>query len=157
MPIRLQSSAFQSGGDIPVQYTCEGLNVSPPLQWDGIPDGTESLVLISDSPNGANRDFAHWVIFNVPPSVMQLPEDVKPIANLPQGGIHGANTYGNPRYEGPCPQGGPGDRFFFRVFALDTTLNLPPGSSYEQVQAAMANHILDRGELMGRSAAHPNR
>jgi Raf kinase inhibitor-like YbhB/YbcL family protein len=147
MNLRLSSSAFESGGDIPMKYTCDGNDVSPPLEWNGAPDGTQSFVLICDDPDAPRGTWSHWVIYNIPPNVSQLPEGAKA-----PGAAEGRNDFGNTGYGGPCPPRGPAHRYYFRLYALDTTLDLPPGATRQQALDRIQNHIVAQAELMGRYA-----
>jgi Raf kinase inhibitor-like YbhB/YbcL family protein len=147
MKIELTSSVFRNGR-IPSHYTCDGDDVSPPLAWNNIPPGTKSLALIADDPDAPNKTWVHWVIFNIPPFVDGLPEDVRHDGLLPNGACQGRNDFGRIGYGGPCPPSGT-HRYFFKLFALDTLLDLEPGSSKDEVLEAMQGHILGQSELMG--------
>lgn len=149
----LRSPAFHHEGTIPSKYTCDGENISPPLAIDGFPEGTVSLVLIMDDhdvPASVHPDgvWDHWVVFNIPPSLARIPEDTQP------QGVAGINTRGFTTYSGPCPPNGE-HRYLFKVYALDTTLNLPAGSSKQAVLDAMQGHILEGTTLMGRYKRTP--
>ncbi len=139
----LSSSAFSQGGSIPPRYTCDGEDVSPPLSIAGVPEGTRSLVLIMDDPDAPMGTWDHWVVFNIPPTVREIPEGTEP------EGTPGRNSWGRTGYGGPCPPDRE-HRYFFRLYALDTTLNLPEEASKEEVLQAMEGHILAQTELMGR-------
>jgi len=145
--MRLISSAFEQGGKIPSKYTCDGPNVSPPLRIEGIPGGTKSLVLIMDDPDvpkSIRQDgmWDHWVVYDIPPDLQEIPEGQEP------PGTHGKGTGGNSNYFGPCPPDRE-HRYFFKLYALDTLLKLPAGSTKAQVERAMQGHILEKAELMG--------
>lgn len=148
MPLTLSSSVLEPGGQIPLSYTCESHNLSPDLAWESVPEGTQSIALIFDDPDAPNRVFAHWVVYNIPPEVTGYPESVQQVSNIPQGGMHGRNTFGNDHYDGPCPPPGPEHRYYFRLFALDMVLALSPGATREQLIAAMQDHIIEQVELM---------
>lgn len=139
----VSSSAFTEGQEIPVKYTCDGENLSVPLAWSGIPQGTQTLALISDDPDAPGRVYVHWVLYDLPADLSGLEEGVADI------GTPGENSSGNLSYNGPCPPTGPAHRYFFKLYALDTALNLQAGASKEQVQEAMQGHILAEGQLMG--------
>ena len=144
MAIDVRSTAFEEGGAIPPRYTCDGLDVSPPLQWSAVPDGTRSLALISDDPDASSGTFVHWVIYNLPPDTRRLPEDVPNRERLPSGAVQGVNGAGTVGYTGPCPPSGT-HRYFFKVYALDSELD--PGE--EDLPKAMEDHVLAEGRLMG--------
>jgi Raf kinase inhibitor-like YbhB/YbcL family protein len=144
MAIDVTSTAFEEGGAIPARYTCDGLNISPPLQWSSVPDGTRSLALISDDPDAPSGTFVHWVIYNLPPDTRRLPEDVPNRETLPSGAVQGVNGAGTLGYRGPCPPSGT-HRYFFKVYALDTELD--PGGG--DLVGAMEGHVLAEGRLMG--------
>ncbi len=149
MALNLSSSAFQSNASIPSHYTCDGENVSPPLIWAGVPEGAQSLVLIMDDPDVSKNILAsgmwdHWVLFNIPTTVVSLPENAKDFS----GAIQGKNSGGTLGYTGPCPPDRQ-HRYFFKLYTLDTTLNLPEGATKAEVQAASQGHILDQAELIG--------
>lgn len=146
--MELVSSAFEENGIIPTKYTCNGANISPPLRWEHIPSGTKSLALIVDDPDAPGRTFVHWVVYNLPPTIHQLSEQVPARETLPSVGVQGRNDFGNLGYGGPCPPSGR-HRYFFQLYALDQKLNLAAGASKSQVVAAMDGHILDKTELVG--------
>ncbi len=144
----LRSPAFNHEGTIPSKYTCDGDNVSPPLAIDGVPVGTVSLVLIMDDhdvPVSVRPDgvWDHWVVFNIPPDVSRIPE-----AGQPEG-VPGHNTRDSLTYGGPCPPDG-AHRYLFKVYALDSMLDLPEGSTKQAVLDAMQGHVLESTTLMGR-------
>ncbi|RLE00677.1 MAG: YbhB/YbcL family Raf kinase inhibitor-like protein [Candidatus Aminicenantes bacterium] len=149
MSLVLKSAAFSEGGWIPEKYTCDGDNVSPPLEWSGLPAGTASLALICDDPDAPMGTWVHWVVFNIPPETDGLPENVPPERELKQGGLQGINDFRKIGYGGPCPPGGT-HRYFFKLYALDCRLDLPAGITKAQLMAAMEGHILDQAVLMGR-------
>jgi hypothetical protein len=147
--LSVSSSAFQEGEKIPVRYTCEGEDVSPPLNWSQPPAGTQSLVLIVDDPDAPRGVFTHWVLYNVLPETRELPEAVPAQAELPDGALQGKNGFGTPGYRGPCPPPGTQHRYQFKLYALDRLLDLGPGASKQQVVDAMQEHILVQGQLTG--------
>lgn len=147
-PLSLTSPAFPAGGEIPRKYTCDGDDVSPPLEWGAPPPGTRSLALIMDDPDAPVGTWDHWLVYNLPADVRGLAEGVVVDSKTGAMGRHGKNSWGNLGYGGPCPPGGQ-HRYFFRVYALDTMLDLATGANKAQLLAAMAGHVLAQGELMG--------
>jgi Raf kinase inhibitor-like YbhB/YbcL family protein len=150
MTIELTSPAFKEGEPIPQQYTDDGKNVSPPLQWSGVPQGTRSLVLIADDPDAPRGVWVHWVVFNLPPDTHELAEAQPAEATLPGGARQGKNDFGNLGYGGPAPPRGKPHRYFFKLYALDTSLDLPAGATKDQVVAAAKGHVLAEGQFMGK-------
>ena len=142
--MNLTSSAFANGQPIPVKYSCKGADVSPVLAWDQAPAGTQSFALIMDDPDAPMGTWDHWVLFNIPPQTLSLPEDFQPAAPV----IVGRNSSGQSRYGGPCPPSGT-HRYFFRLYALDSTLSLSSKASKGDVLSAMQGHVLGMAELMG--------
>lgn len=149
MSFSLQSPSFSSGGEIPKKFTCEGADVSPALQWGEPPAKTQSLALIADDPDAPVGTWTHWVAYDLPASVRQLPEGVAKQAAMPGGGAQGVNDFGKTGYGGPCPPPGKPHRYFFKLYALDAKLNLKPGASKQQVERAIEGHTLGKAELMG--------
>ena len=148
--MKLQSSAFADGADIPSRYTCHGLDVSPPLTWEDLPSGTRSLALIVEDPDAPGKIWTHWVIFDVPPEPARLNEHVPTSRTLSNGARQGLNDFGHIGYGGPCPPSGT-HRYFFKLYALNTAIALSPGVTKEQLLKAMTGHVLGEGELMGRA------
>lgn len=144
MPLIISSSIFSEGGDIPLRYTCDGDDLSPPIAWSGIPVEAQSLVVIVDDPDAPIGTFVHWVLYDLPPNTKSLPEGVKGL------GTEGLNDFRNLGYRGPCPPKGPAHRYFFKIYALDEPLNLEPGAKKGDVEEAMRGHILAEGQLMGK-------
>lgn len=149
LTMNLESSVFAAGGLIPVQYTCDGQDISLPLHWNAPPEGTQSFVLICDDPDAPLRTFVHWVVYNLPLEIRALPEGAPLEPTLQGGGIQGTNDFRKIGYGGPCPPRG-AHRYFFRLYALDSQLTLQPGARKNQVIKAMEGCILASGELMGR-------
>ena len=147
--MELISSAFNESGMIPGKYTCDGADVSPPLKWGSLPDGTKSLVLICDDPDAPVGTWVHWVYYDIPVHTKDLPENVAPDERPAPGGIQGINDFRRIGYGGPCPPGGT-HRYFFKLYALDTLLNLSPGATKSQIVKAMENHVVDHVQLMGK-------
>ncbi len=152
MPFELKSRAFESGEMIPVRYTCDGEDVSPPLEWSAPPEDTESLVLLCDDPDAPVGTWSHWVLYNIPAEFRLLREHVPPEEVLPWGGVQGRNDFGRVGYGGPCPPRGPAHRYFFRLIALDKPVTLSPGATRQEVLRHIRGHILAETELMGRYA-----
>lgn len=147
-PFELTSTAFVQGSPIPQQYTCDGEDISPPLEWSDPPAGTHSFALIADDPDAPVGTWVHWVLYNLPADSHALPEAIPPDTELPDGSRHGQNSWQRPGYGGPCPPGGT-HRYFFKLYALDTALDLAPGASSTQLLQAMEGHILAQTEVMG--------
>ena len=149
MALQITSSAFSEGGMIPERYTCDGTDVSPDLAWTGIPEGTRSLALICDDPDAPVGTWVHWVLFNIPAGEKGIRTEVAPEATLSNGAKHGINDFRRLGYGGPCPPGGT-HRYYFKLYALDTKLNLDIGATKAQLEDAMESHILAEGQLMGK-------
>jgi len=147
--IELTSSAFQNGGAIPVRYTCEGENLSPPLAWSALPNGATSVALICDDPDAPAGTWVHWVLYNLPATATELREKVAPAAALPNGARQGTNSFQKIGYGGPCPPPGKAHRYFFKLYALDSELGLKSAPTKEELVQAMEHHILGEGQLMG--------
>ncbi|MGB9847598.1 MAG: YbhB/YbcL family Raf kinase inhibitor-like protein [Minisyncoccia bacterium] len=142
-PMKITSQAFQNNELIPKRYTCDGENINPPLYFEEIPEGTESLVLIVDDPDAPRGTFLHWLVFNIPPQTKLIEEN-----SLPAGAQLGKNDFGQLKYGGPCPPYGT-HRYLFKIFALDKKIDLKEGASLSEVLSAMRNHILADSELIG--------
>jgi Raf kinase inhibitor-like YbhB/YbcL family protein len=149
MKIDVTSTAFQEGQPIPAQYTADGKDVSPPLSWGGVPAGTRSLALLCEDPDAPRGTWSHWVLFNLPADAGGLPEGVPPEAKLSNGATQGTNDFRKVGYGGPSPPPGKPHRYFFKLYALDTTLSLPPSTTRQQLQGAAQGHVLGEGQLMG--------
>lgn len=146
--MKLQSPAFHDREIIPSLYTCEGKNIIPPLDISGVPPEAKSLVLIMDDPDvpkslRPDGMYDHWVVFNIPPSVHKIHE------GSPPPGVHGKSTHGKNQYTGPCPPDRE-HRYFFKLYALDTLLDLPQGATKKEVEHALRGHILAECQLLGR-------
>jgi len=142
MEMIITSPSFQEGEAIPVHFSCDGNNNSPELAWSGVPDGTASLALIFDDPDAPIGTWVHWVLFNLPPDSTGLAEGATGI------GVDGQNSWTTTGYGGPCPPGGT-HRYFFKLYALDTVLELEAGATVDALEAAMEGRILGQAELMG--------
>ncbi|HYU91516.1 MAG TPA: YbhB/YbcL family Raf kinase inhibitor-like protein [Gemmatimonadales bacterium] len=153
MAFTLTSTAFRDGAAIPVKHTCDGLDVSPPLAWSGAPAGTRSFALIADDPDAPAGSWVHWVVYNLPAAVAELPENVAKVEALDLGGARqGRNDFRRPGYGGPCPPPGPAHRYFFTLYALDTPLTLKAGAQRKDVETAMEGHVLGSAQLMAKYA-----
>jgi Raf kinase inhibitor-like YbhB/YbcL family protein len=149
MAITITSTAFSEGSMIPQNYACDGEDISPPLAWSGVPDGTKSLALICDDPDAPMGIWVHWVLFNIPAHIMELPANIPPEKIIQNGAKHGINDFRKFGYGGPCPPGGT-HRYYFKLYALDTEINVEAGINKAQLLQAMEGHILAEGQLMGR-------
>ena len=143
--IKITSSAFQQGGNIPSKFTCDESDTSPALQIIGIPSNAKTLVLIADDPDAPGGLFTHWLVWNIPAQTNSIAEGSAP------NGVHGTNDFGKSGYKGPCPPPGT-HRYSFKIFALDRELDLRSGAKRSQVDAAMKGHVIGQGELVGRYA-----
>jgi Raf kinase inhibitor-like YbhB/YbcL family protein len=151
-PVSFQVStpAFPSEGTIPKQYTCDGADGSPALSWSGAPADTKSFALIADDPDAPAGTWTHWVIWNIPPTQHQLAAGISKDPRLPNGIRQGVNDFHKPGYNGPCPPPGNPHRYYFKLFALDSDLQLRPGADRKELEYAMKPHIVAKAELMGR-------
>ena len=147
--MKLSSSAFASGGAIPVKYTCEGENSSPPLAWSGVPQGTKSIALVCDDPDAPGGTWVHWVLYDLPPTTNELTEKLAPTPSLPNSGKQGTNSFEKIGYGGPCPPPGKGHHYLFKLYALDSTIALKPGATKVELLGAMEHHVLGEGRLVG--------
>lgn len=150
--MNLSSMTIRQGENIPQQHTCDGPDRSPPLEWMGVPDRVTTFALICEDPDAPSGTFDHWVIFNLPGEMRQLQAGIAPVDTLPNGARQGKNGFGTNGYRGPCPPRGAPHRYTFRLYALDTRLDVPPGATKAEVLAAMQGHIMGQAELMGRYA-----
>lgn len=148
--LRVESTAFAETETIPVRYTCDGDDVSPPLSWSEPPAGAQSLVLIGDDPDAPMRTWDHWVLFDIPTGTRSLPEGIPPDPIVPGIGTHGSNSWRRLGYGGPCPPPGEPHRYYYTIYALDASLDLEPGSTRKDIEEAMQGHVLAEGKLMGR-------
>lgn len=148
MPLEVTSTAFREETTIPKQFTGDGADRSPPLRWSEPPPGTKSFVLICDDPDAPRGTWVHWVLFNLPPSARELEEGVPTKPTLDNGAKQGKNDFGNIGYGGPAPPKGKAHRYFFKLYALDATLDLSPGATKDQLLDAMKGHALAEGHLM---------
>ncbi|MBW2147646.1 MAG: YbhB/YbcL family Raf kinase inhibitor-like protein [Deltaproteobacteria bacterium] len=149
MGFELKSRAFSSSGAIPAKYTCDGADLSPPLEWTGAPEGVETFALIADDPDAPVGTWVHWVLFNIPGIANSLPEGVPAEERLEGGAIQGINGFRRIGYGGPCPPPGKPHRYFFKLYALSKKLDLPPGVAKKNLLKSMEGSILGQAELMG--------
>ncbi len=148
-PFKITSSAFQSDGAIPKKYSCDGQDISPPLAWSGTPAGTKSFALIMDDPDARPDTWVHWVLYDLPASAHDLPENVPKQKELASGARNGVNGEPKIGYEGPCPPPGPVHNYHFKLYALDAKLGLAAGATKADVEKAMKGHILGEAEFVG--------
>ena len=150
MALELNSPAFEEGQDIPSEYTCQGADLSPALSWNGAPAQTKSYVLIMDDPDAPVGTWVHWVVYDIPDNTLGLEHGIPKAPVLPNGAKQGISSFRSVGYGGPCPPPGPKHRYFFKVYALDTVLNMPAGKSTKaDVEKAMKGHVLADAQLMG--------
>jgi Raf kinase inhibitor-like YbhB/YbcL family protein len=147
--MKLASTAIRPGQPIPAIHSCQGEDRSPQLAWSDIPVDTRSFALIADDPDAPRGTYVHWVLYNLPADAIELSAGVPRVPELPSGARQGVNDSGEVGYRGPCPPPGTPHRYFFRLYALDCALNLPPGSGRPDLDQAIAGHILAETSLMG--------
>lgn len=141
--MRITSTAFQNNESIPSEYTCDGKNCNPPLVFSEVPKNTQSLVLIVEDPDAPSKVFVHWLVYNIPPTTSQILKN-----QVPANSMLGMTDIGKSEYVGPCPPNGT-HRYFFKLFALDSVLDLAKGASKEEVEEAMKEHVIESAELVG--------
>ena len=147
--MRLSSPVVQQGSEIPAHYTSDGENISPELSWQDVPDKTQSFVLIVHDPDAPPPGgFTHWVLYNIPATTSRIRENIPQDEQIAGMGLQGKNDSGKIGYIGPAPPSGT-HRYFFRLFAIDTMLDLVPGATHKEISAAIKGHILAQSELMG--------
>jgi Raf kinase inhibitor-like YbhB/YbcL family protein len=149
MSFAVKSTAFTSGGEIPRKYTCSGSDVSPPLSWSDAPPRTVALALIADDPDAPAGTWTHWILWNLPVQPGGLAEGVPAKEMLDNSARQGRNDFDRIGYGGPCPPPGRPHRYFFRLFALDSSLELKAGAARTELQSAMKGHVLGQAEWMG--------
>ena len=150
MTMTISSPSFTNGGNIATKFTCDGADVSPQLKWTDPPAATKSFALLSDDPDAPVGNWNHWTLWNLPAEAHDLPEGISKDAHLPDGSHQGLNDFRKPGYNGPCPPPGKPHRYYFKIFALDSKLELSPKASKKELEAAMKGHILAQAEWMGR-------
>jgi Raf kinase inhibitor-like YbhB/YbcL family protein len=153
MALTLSSSAFQANTTIPKEFTCDGVDDSPPLSWQDAPKGTKSFALIMDDPDAPPGTWIHWILFNIPGNAESLNRGIEKKDSLGNGARHGlvwgVKDFSRVGYYGPCPPPGKPHRYFFKLYALDTMLNLPAKSTKAQLENAMEGHVLGQASLIG--------
>jgi Raf kinase inhibitor-like YbhB/YbcL family protein len=149
MTLELKAPAFSHGSEIPRRFTCSGANVSPALNWSGVTPAAHSLALIADDPDAPAGTWTHWLIWNIPAHHTALLEGVPAKETLESGKCQGTNDFHRIGYGGPCPPPGKAHRYFFRLYALDTALDLKAGAGRQELEHAMKKHILAQAEWMG--------
>ena len=150
MTLKLESPAFVANGNMPSLYTCDGQDISPPLIWSSVPNGTKSFTLIVDDPDAPDpaapkMTWVHWVLYNIPTSAVELSEGVK---ILPAGASEGTTNFNHKGYGGPCPPIGR-HRYIFKLYALDTTLSFSQTPGKDELELVMQGHILAQATLIG--------
>lgn len=141
--MKISSSAFENPGYVPAKYTCDGENISPPLRFLDIPENAKSLVLIVDDPDAPMGTWVHWLLWNIDPKTTKIEENSKPA-----GAVEGTTSFGDQAYGGPCPPSGV-HHYHFKLYALDTTLNLPTLAKKEDLEKTMKGQILASAEIIG--------
>lgn len=151
MAFQLTSPAFEDASPIPVQHTCDGEDVSPPLAWSDDPDGAEAYALTTTDPDAPGGTFTHWVLYDLPGHATELPERVGNAPRLENlgGALQGESDFGETGYGGPCPPAGSSHRYVFTLYALDAATGLDPGASRDELEAAVDGHVLGTAELTG--------
>ncbi len=149
MPLLLTSRAFKDGEMIPSHYTSDGDDVTPPLAWTNVPEGTKCFALICEDPDAASGSFCHWVIYNIPSNITNFPEAFPSLNSLPNGTKQGATDFGGIGYRGPAPPSGI-HRYYFKLYALSSLLDLEPGATKDQLEKKMQRRILGEAQLMGK-------
>lgn len=140
---KLSSAVFQNNGSIPSKYTCDGSDINPQLVIGNVPPGTKSLALIVDDPDAPMGTWVHWVVWNIAPNIKEIKEN-----DTPKGAETGLNDFRKQSYGGPCPPSGT-HRYFFKLYALDTTLNLPAGAKKPDLEKAMKGHVISQTQIIG--------
>ena len=141
--LTLSSPAFEHNGTIPAKYTCDGVNVNPPVLIEHVPAGTKSLALIVDDPDAPAGTWVHWILWNMDPAMKEVKE-----GSVPRGAQQGLNDFRQHEYSGPCPPSGT-HRYFFRLYALDTTLTVPSNATKADLEKSMRGHIIGQAHIIG--------
>lgn len=149
MSLEMKAGAFAYGGGIPRRFTCSGADLSPTLNWSGVSPAAHSLALIAEDPDAPKGTWTHWLMWNIPAYQTDLPEAVPAQETLENGARQGTNDFHRIGYGGPCPPPGKAHRYFFKLFALNTLLDLKPGAGRHELERAMKSHILAQAEWMG--------
>lgn len=145
----IKSPDFKNGEPIPKAFSCEGEDISPKLEWDNAPEGTKSFALICDDPDAPMGTWVHWVIYNIPKDSRFLEKNIPKKPKLENGALQGKNSWPRTGYNGPCPPPGKAHRYYFKLYALDTILNLKENATKEELLSAMKGHILQEAQTMG--------
>lgn len=143
LKMKIKSPVFENNSHIPSKYTCDGENTNPPLLFSEIPENAKSLVFIVNDPDAPSKTWVHWIVFNIHPTTLSIEED-----SVPNGAQFGQNDFGRTDYGGPCPPSGV-HRYFFKLYALDSELDLKSEATKQEVINAMKRHILAQSELIG--------
>jgi Raf kinase inhibitor-like YbhB/YbcL family protein len=149
MTIQIRSTAFSDGQPIPQKYTCDGEDVSPSLSWDSAPNGTKSFSLICDDPDAPSGTWVHWVIYDLSSTTRELPEAISANEEVLNGAKQGRNDFSRIGYGGPCPPKGNPHRYYFKLYALDSVLNLKAGATKADLENAMKGHVVGEGKVIG--------
>lgn len=147
MSLIIESDVLKEGELIPAKFTCDGENVSPRLKWMNAPEATKTFALILEDPDAPSKTWSHWVLYNLPANQTGLKERVQNVKRFHNGAIHGVNDFNVYGYAGPCPPSGT-HHYIFRLYALDSEVNLEPGVTRNQLIDAMEGHILEKAEIM---------
>tara|TARA_R110002124_G_scaffold233406_1_gene398692 strand:- start:60374 stop:60865 length:492 start_codon:yes stop_codon:yes gene_type:complete len=148
--MKLTSTAFEDGGNLPVKYSCDHDNISPALAWSHVPEGVKSFAIIADDPDAPAHIFVHWIMYNIPADLRNLPEHIPDKEKLKNGALQGRNDFRKIGYGGPCPPEGHGPHHYhFKLYALDIMLDLEAGVSKEKLEIAIKGHVLDWTQLIG--------
>jgi Raf kinase inhibitor-like YbhB/YbcL family protein len=150
MSFQIASASFSPGANIPKKFTCDGPDSSPQLSWKDAPAQTQTFALIADDPDAPVGTWVHWVLYNLPATSKELPEGVEKQEQLSSGAVQGRNDFRKIGYGGPCPPRGNPHRYYFKLYALDSKLNLKAGATKAEVESAMKGHILGQTEIIGR-------
>ena len=142
--MKISSSAFASNEPIPSKYTCDGLNINPPLQVSEVPGNAKSLALIVEDPDASPGVFIHWILWNINPGISNIEEN-----SVPPGCMEGVSSFGRIGYGGPCPPSGTKHRYFFKIFALDSLLDLNPDTKARELKNIIEDHIIEIAEFIG--------
>lgn len=149
MAFRITSRAFKEGEMIPIHNTCDGEDISPPLDWAEAPPGTKSFAIICDDPDAPDGSFCHWVIYNIPPNMVNFTEAFPTFNSLPNGIKQGTNDFGTIGYRGPAPPSGV-HRYYFKLYALSAVLDLEAGATKVQLEKMIQRRIVGEAQLMGK-------
>jgi Raf kinase inhibitor-like YbhB/YbcL family protein len=149
--LQVASASFKEGQLIPRQYTCDGVNISPPLEWSGVPKSAKTIALVADDPDAPGGTWVHWVFYNLPAANIGLVENLPADESLKAGGFQGKNDFGKIGYGGPCPPSGT-HHYYFKVYAVDSKLSLKAGATKAELLKAMEGHIVGQGQLVGTYA-----